>query len=38
MSQYVPEEELAARRARLAAQMQERGIDAIFVPPSSDLE
>ena len=38
MSQYVPEEELAARRARLAEQMEERGIDAMFVPPSSDLE
>ncbi len=38
MSQYLPEDELVARRARLGEQMRERGIDAMFVPPSSDLE
>jgi len=34
----VPESELAARRERLAERMQDRGIDALYVPPSSDLE
>ena len=34
----LPESEFAARRERLAASMQERGIEALFLPPSSDLE
>jgi Xaa-Pro aminopeptidase len=38
MSEYVPEQELAERRTRLGEAMRERGIDAMFVPPSSDLE
>jgi Xaa-Pro dipeptidase len=38
MNEYVPESELAGRRLRLGQQMRERGIDAMFVPPSSDLE
>jgi Xaa-Pro aminopeptidase len=38
MNSFVPEQELAARRARLGELMEERGIDAMFVPPSSDLE
>jgi Xaa-Pro aminopeptidase len=38
MSDYVPEQELVDRRTRLGEQMRERGIDAMFVPPSSDLE
>ena len=35
---HLPETEYAARRERLAERMQEQGIDALFVPPSSDLE
>ena len=31
-------EEYAARRDRLAASLEARGLDALFVPPSSDLE
>ena len=31
-------EEYAARRERLSALLDERGLDALFVPPSSDLE
>ena len=31
-------EEYAARRERLAAKLAERGIDALFLPPSADLE
>jgi Xaa-Pro aminopeptidase len=34
----LPEPELSARRERLAARMQDAGIDALFLPPSSDLE
>ena len=34
----IPESEYAARRERLAERMEEQGIDALFVPPSSDLE
>jgi Xaa-Pro aminopeptidase len=34
----VPAAELAARRERLGARMREQGIDALFLPPSSDLE
>ncbi|MEO5575352.1 MAG: Xaa-Pro peptidase family protein [Gaiellaceae bacterium] len=32
------EQEYAARRERLAALLEESGLDALFVPPSSDLE
>jgi Xaa-Pro aminopeptidase len=35
---YVPQSELAARRERLAERLQEHRIDALFLPPSSDLE
>jgi Xaa-Pro aminopeptidase len=38
MNTHVPESELAARRDRLAARLEEQGIDALFLPPSSDLE
>jgi Xaa-Pro aminopeptidase len=38
MNEYVPEQELQARRTRVAEAMAEAGIDALFVPPSSDLE
>jgi Xaa-Pro aminopeptidase len=31
-------EEYASRRARLSALLEEHGLDAIFLPPSSDLE
>ena len=34
----IESEEYAARRERLGALLEERGIDALFVPPSSDLE
>ncbi|HUP31501.1 MAG TPA: Xaa-Pro peptidase family protein [Gaiellaceae bacterium] len=34
----IENEEYAARRERLCALLAERGIDALFVPPSSDLE
>ncbi|MBA2384745.1 MAG: aminopeptidase P family protein, partial [Actinobacteria bacterium] len=34
----IEREEYAARRERLAAALEERGIDALFVQPSSDLE
>ena len=34
----ITEQEYADRRSRLGAQLRERGIDAMFVPPSSDLE
>lgn len=34
----LPEPELAARRDRLAARIEDDGLDAIFLPPSSDLE
>jgi Xaa-Pro aminopeptidase len=34
----LPDEELAGRRERLAARLQEAGLDALFLPPSSDLE
>ena len=33
-----PESEYAARRSRLAALMEARGLDAVFFAPSSDLE
>jgi len=35
---HLPETEYTARRDRLAERMEEQGIDALFVPPSSDLE
>jgi Xaa-Pro aminopeptidase len=38
MNTHVPEQELVARRQRLGALMGQRGIDAMFVPPGSDLE
>ena len=38
MNPHLPESEYAARRERLVERMQEHGIDALFVPPSSDLE
>jgi Xaa-Pro aminopeptidase len=34
----ISSEEYAARRDRLGALLTERGLDALFVPPSSDLE
>ena len=34
----IPEEELRARRSRLAEGLEAAGVDAVFVPPSSDLE
>jgi Xaa-Pro aminopeptidase len=34
----LPAAELAARRERLSARLQEAGLDAVFLPPSSDLE
>ena len=34
----ISNEEYAERRDRLGALLEERGIDALFVPPSSDLE
>jgi Xaa-Pro aminopeptidase len=38
MNPYVPQSELAARRDRLAERLEEHRIDALFLPPSSDLE
>jgi Xaa-Pro aminopeptidase len=38
MSEHVPEQELVARRDRLAEQMDEAGIDALYVQQSADLE
>jgi Xaa-Pro aminopeptidase len=38
MNAHVPESEYTARRERLAERMQEHGVGALFVPPSSDLE
>jgi Xaa-Pro aminopeptidase len=38
MNEHVPEQELAARRARLGEQMREAGVDALYVQPSADLE
>jgi len=38
MNEYVPEEELVARRQRLGELMETQRIDAFFVPPGSDLE
>ena len=34
----ISEQEYAERRSRLGASLREQGIDALFVPPSSDLE
>jgi Xaa-Pro aminopeptidase len=34
----ISEQEYAERRTRLAEKLRDRGIDAIFVPPSSDLQ
>ena len=34
----ISEREYAERRARLGEKLRERDIDALFVPPSSDLE
>ena len=34
----ISEQEYAERRERLAENLEERGLDAIFLPPSSDLE
>jgi Xaa-Pro aminopeptidase len=38
MTGDLPETEYAARRERLAERMDDAGVDALFVPPSSDLE
>jgi Xaa-Pro aminopeptidase len=38
MNEYVPEQELAERRRRLGERMADRGIDALFLPHSADLE
>jgi Xaa-Pro aminopeptidase len=38
MNEYVPDEELVARRQRLGELMETQRIDAFFVPPGSDLE
>ena len=38
MTAHLPETEYAARREKLAERMEKSGIDALFVPPSSDLE
>ena len=38
MTGHLPEAEYAARRERLAERMHDAGVDALFVPPSSDLE
>jgi len=38
MHEPLPEPELAARRERLSARLEEHGLDAVFLPPSSDLE
>ena len=35
---HLPETEYAERRERLARRMEEKGIDALFLPQSSDLE
>ena len=37
-SQGISEQEYADRRERLGEKLREQGIDALFVPPSSDLE
>jgi Xaa-Pro aminopeptidase len=34
----LPETEYRSRRERLAERMEEAGVDAVFIPPSSDLE
>ena len=34
----ITEQEYAERRARLSEKLREQGVDALFVPPSSDLE
>ena len=34
----LPDEELARRRERFAARLDEAGLDAVFLPLSSDLE
>jgi Xaa-Pro aminopeptidase len=36
--QPLPDSELRARRERLAARLEGHGVDAVFLPPSSDLE
>jgi Xaa-Pro aminopeptidase len=38
MTGHLPETEYAARRERLAERMADAGVDALFAPPSSDLE
>ena len=38
MSVAIEQEEYAERRDRLSALLEEHGLDAIFLPPSSDLE
>src|SRR5688572_12811158 len=37
-SMAIEEEEYAERRERLSALLEEQGLDALFMPPSSDLE
>jgi Xaa-Pro aminopeptidase len=34
----LPDSELSARRVRFSARLAEAGVDAVFLPPSSDLE
>jgi Xaa-Pro aminopeptidase len=38
VNEHLPASELSARRERLGEAMRDAGLDALFVPPSSDLE
>jgi Xaa-Pro aminopeptidase len=38
VNEHIPETEFAERRRRLADEMRSRGVDALFIPPSDDLE
>jgi Xaa-Pro aminopeptidase len=38
MNEHIPETEFAERRRRLSDEMRTRAIDALFIPPSDDLE
>ena len=38
MNEHIPETEFAERRRRLSEEMRARDIDALFIPPSDDLE